>query len=174
MPSSLAEPHNYFLGETYCLPEPLSLITIEKKQVLTGVTGRAALMSVPGPPLSPPSPWQMVECLHVSPVLTTGSIVFFLAVMGCKAWCLSPKQTANAWIWGCFSGGDVSLTMVSMLSCSESEFQSGHLRALIPTANYDFVLSKETLAGISMGERECGRQCACTVCLEECLHFVHM
>lgn len=47
MPSSLAEPHNYFLGETYCLPAPLSLITMEQKQALTGGTRHAALMSAP-------------------------------------------------------------------------------------------------------------------------------
>lgn len=52
MPSSVAEPHNYFLWETYCLRVSLSLITIEQKGVLTGGTRRAALMlSAPGPPL---------------------------------------------------------------------------------------------------------------------------
>ena len=49
MPPSLAEPRNYFLRETYCLPAPLSLITIEQKQALTGATRRAALMSAPSP-----------------------------------------------------------------------------------------------------------------------------
>lgn len=49
MPSSLAEPHNYFLGETYCLPAPLSLITMEQKQALTGGTRHAALMSAHSP-----------------------------------------------------------------------------------------------------------------------------
>lgn len=52
MPSSAAEPHNYFLWETYCLRVSLSLITIEQKGALTGGTRRAALMlSAPGPPL---------------------------------------------------------------------------------------------------------------------------
>ncbi len=51
---------------------PLSLIIIEQKLALTGGTRRAALMSVPGPPLSFLFfVWQMAECLHVNPILTT-------------------------------------------------------------------------------------------------------
>lgn len=63
---------------------------------------------------------------------------------------------------GRFLGGDVSLTMVSMLFSSESKFQSGHLHALIPAANNDFVLLEEKqAAGISM----CVRRVWASVCL---------
>lgn len=70
MPSSLEEPHNYFLWETYCSRSPLSLITIKQKRALTGGTRRAALMlSAAGP--SAFFPRQMAERLHVNTTLNT-------------------------------------------------------------------------------------------------------
>lgn len=79
-------------------------------------------------------------------------------MMGCKAWYHCPKQIVNARV----QSGDVSLTLVNVLFCSESTFQSGHLHALIIAANYDFVLLEETqAAGISM----CVRKVWTSVCL---------
>lgn len=98
-------------------------------------------------------PRQIAEC-----TCQPHSIIFSLAVMGCKAWYHCPKQIVNARV----QSGDVSLTLVNVLFCSESTFQSGHLHALIIAANYDFVLLEETqAAGISM----CVRKVWTSVCL---------
>lgn len=85
--------------------------------------------------------------------------------MGCKAWYLCPNQIA--WIQGWFSGGDVSVTIVSVLFCSESRFHSGHLHALIPAANSTtlfFLEKKQQAAGISMFVRR-GRSPVCLDCM---------
>lgn len=141
MPSSLAEPHNYILWETHCLRMPLSLITIEQEGALTGGTRRAAFMlPAHGPPLfSFLLFFQQMAANHTRSnfLWQPGDVEYSIHVQKLRC--------------DCCLGGDVSSTMVSMLFCSESKFQSGHLHALISAANNDFVLSEEEqAAGISM------------------------
>lgn len=169
MPSSLAEPHNYIFfswrRRPYCLRVPLSLITIEQKQALTVGTRRAALMSVPRPPLLSVCffSWQMAERSRVNPILTTQHHILFG-----NDGMLRHGIFVQTRLLGWFSGGDVSVTIVSVLFCSESRFHSGHLHALIPAANcttlFFFGRKNSRRQGTGMFVRR-GRPPVCLECM---------
>lgn len=69
--------------------------------------------------------------------------------MGYKARELCPGADCESLDVAVFRGRGGSLTVVSVSLGCKSKFQSGHLHALIPAANSDFV----PLEGISMCER---------------------
>lgn len=93
MPSSLEEPHNYFLWETYCSRSPLSLITIKQKRALTGGTRRAALMlSAAGPSaFFSQANGRALTCQHHPEHPASYS----LTARRCKAWCLCEADCKN-------------------------------------------------------------------------------
>lgn len=159
MPSSLEEPHNYFLWETYCSRSPLSLITIkQKREEGPGVLLWCCLLLAP----LLFSPRQMAEHLHVNTTLNTQHHIPWQRGDVKHGVCV--KQIVKIWMQICwlfffnfvvlFWGCDVSLTKASMLFCYKPKFQFGHPRVLIPAASEDFVPLEETQAvGIWMCAR---------------------
>lgn len=172
MPSSLAEPHNYFLWETYCLCAA-SIFNYNWAKAGLRRQGPASCFD----DCTRPStflfffPGKCQNAYMWTPVWPH-SIIFSLAVRGCKAWYLHPKQLANAWIRSWFSGGDISLTMVSVLFCSDP---------VLPSACFDprcqqrlcSFWRKHCQWGLACVRGEWRHQCACTVCFEECFHLMH-
>lgn len=86
----------------------------------------------------------MAERSRVNPILTTQHHILFG-----NDGMLRHGIFVQTRLLGWFSGGDVSVTIVSVLFCSESRFHSGHLHALIPAANCTtlFFLGEKTAGG---------------------------
>lgn len=144
----------FFVGDVgpYCLRVPLSLITIEQKQVLTGGTRRAALMSVPIPPRSSffPGKWQNVYT-YTPPDHTAPYSLW-------QWWHVKHGIFVQSRLLGSravFLGGDVSVTIVGLVFCSESRSQSCHLHAFDPCGQ---------LRLCSFGDKNCVQQGLC-VCV---------
>lgn len=104
----------------------------------------------------------MAERSRVNPILTTQHHILFG-----NDGMLRHGIFVQTRLLGWFSGGDVSVTIVSVLFCSESRFHSGHLHALIPAANCTtlfFLEKKQQAAGIGMFVRR-GRPPVCLDCM---------
>lgn len=179
MPSSLEEPHNYFLWETYCSRSPLSLITIkQKREEGPGVLLWCCLLLAP----LLFSPRQMAERLHVNTTLNTQHHIPWQRGDVKHGVCV--KQIVKIWMQICwlfffnfvvlFWGCDVSLTKASMLFCYKlnSSLAIRVFWSPLPVKTL-FLWRKPKRWGFECVQGECGHHLACTAGYEACLHIMH-